>query len=94
MIVRLSDSNEDGLLGMEDFAKMMEGIKDKRNKESKIIEAFGMYEDMEASRKWVSICHTVLKSTSSLKCPTSSSLIGKPHVEEKCHTLAKEYNLI
>ncbi|PHT34921.1 hypothetical protein CQW23_26721 [Capsicum baccatum] len=49
MIVRLLDSNEDGLLGMEDFARMMEGIKDKRNKESKIIEAFGMYEDMEGS---------------------------------------------
>ncbi|KAK4369590.1 hypothetical protein RND71_013382 [Anisodus tanguticus] len=44
MAVRLSDSDGDGLLGLEDFTKLME---EERNKESELIGAFGMYEEME-----------------------------------------------
>ncbi|CAN4120126.1 unnamed protein product [Withania somnifera] len=46
MAVRLSDSDGDGLLGLEDFTKLME---EERNKESELIGAFGMYEEMEGS---------------------------------------------
>ncbi|PHT68981.1 hypothetical protein T459_28468 [Capsicum annuum] len=46
MAVRLSDSNGDGLLGLEDFTKLMEGTEEDRNKESELIGAFGMYEDI------------------------------------------------
>ncbi|KAF3644944.1 putative calcium-binding protein CML19 [Capsicum annuum] len=49
MAVRLSDSDGDGLLGLEDFTKLMEGMEEERNKESELIGAFGMYEDMEGS---------------------------------------------
>ncbi|XP_059300283.1 putative calcium-binding protein CML19 [Lycium ferocissimum] len=45
MAVRLSDSDGDGLLGFEDFSKLMEGEK---NKESELRGAFEMYE-MEGS---------------------------------------------
>ncbi|XP_009778710.1 putative calcium-binding protein CML19 [Nicotiana sylvestris] len=48
MAVRLSDSDGDGLLGLEDFTKLMEGMEEERNKESELIGAFGMYE-MEGS---------------------------------------------
>ncbi|KAJ8568357.1 hypothetical protein K7X08_027890 [Anisodus acutangulus] len=44
MAVRLSDSDGDGLLGLEDFTKLME---EERNKESELIGAFAMYEEME-----------------------------------------------
>ncbi|KAL3325145.1 hypothetical protein AABB24_038973 [Solanum stoloniferum] len=44
MVVRLSDSDGDGLLGIEDFTKLMEGMEDERNKDSELIGAFGMYE--------------------------------------------------
>ncbi|XP_055833898.1 putative calcium-binding protein CML19 [Solanum dulcamara] len=44
MAVRLSDSDGDGLLGLEDFTKLMEGMEEERNKESELIGAFGMYE--------------------------------------------------
>ncbi|XP_015058940.1 putative calcium-binding protein CML19 [Solanum pennellii] len=44
MAVRLSDSDGDGLLGIEDFTKLMEGMEEERNKESELIGAFGMYE--------------------------------------------------
>ncbi|CAN4120131.1 unnamed protein product [Withania somnifera] len=46
MAVRFSDSDGDGLLGLEDFTKLME---EERNKESELIGAFGMYEEMEGS---------------------------------------------
>ncbi|KAF3632121.1 Calcium-binding protein CML38 [Capsicum chinense] len=49
MAVRLSDSDGDGLLGLEDFTKLMEGMEEERNKESELIGAFGLYEDMEGS---------------------------------------------
>ncbi|KAK4370649.1 hypothetical protein RND71_010124 [Anisodus tanguticus] len=45
MAVRLSDSDGDGMLGLEDFSKLMEGEK---NKESELRGAFEMYE-MEGS---------------------------------------------
>ncbi|OIT33990.1 PREDICTED: putative calcium-binding protein CML19 [Nicotiana attenuata] len=48
MAVRLSDSDGDGLLGLEDFTKLMEGMEEERNKDSELIGAFGMYE-MEGS---------------------------------------------
>ncbi|OIT33988.1 PREDICTED: putative calcium-binding protein CML19 [Nicotiana attenuata] len=48
MAVRLSDSDGDGLLGLEDFTKLMEGMEEERNKESELVGAFGMYE-MEES---------------------------------------------
>ncbi|XP_060172954.1 putative calcium-binding protein CML19 [Lycium barbarum] len=41
MAVRLSDSDGDGLLGFEDFSKLMEGEK---NKENELRGAFEMYE--------------------------------------------------
>ncbi|XP_055834735.1 putative calcium-binding protein CML19 [Solanum dulcamara] len=41
MMVRLSDSDGDGLLGLEDFRKLME---EERNKENELIGAFRMYE--------------------------------------------------
>ncbi|KAH0713085.1 hypothetical protein KY289_009044 [Solanum tuberosum] len=44
MAVRLSDSDGDGLLGLEDFTKLMEGMEEERNKESELMGAFGMYE--------------------------------------------------
>ncbi|TMX04072.1 hypothetical protein EJD97_011698 [Solanum chilense] len=44
MAVRLSDSDGDGLLGIEDFTKLMEGMEEERNKESELMGAFGMYE--------------------------------------------------
>lgn len=44
MAVRLSDSDGDGLLGLEDFTKLMEGMEEERNKESELVGAFGMYE--------------------------------------------------
>ncbi|XP_006340311.1 putative calcium-binding protein CML19 [Solanum tuberosum] len=44
MAVRLSDSDGDGLLGIEDFTKLMEGMEEERNKESELIGGFGMYE--------------------------------------------------
>ncbi|NP_001234570.1 regulator of gene silencing [Solanum lycopersicum] len=44
MVVRLSDSDGDGLLGFEDFTKLMEGMEEERNKESELMGAFGMYE--------------------------------------------------
>nr|AAM95458.1 calmodulin-like protein [Datura metel] len=47
MAVRLSDSDGDGLLGLEDFTKLMEGMEEERNKESELIGAFGMYEEKE-----------------------------------------------
>ncbi|XP_019197769.1 PREDICTED: putative calcium-binding protein CML19 [Ipomoea nil] len=45
MAVRLSDSDGDGLLGLEDFAKLMEGkgVEEER-KEGELMEAFKMYE--------------------------------------------------
>ncbi|XP_060168852.1 putative calcium-binding protein CML19 [Lycium barbarum] len=46
MAVRLSDSDGDGLLGLEDFTKLME---EERNKESELKGAFAMYEEMEGS---------------------------------------------
>ncbi|PHT68990.1 putative calcium-binding protein CML19 [Capsicum annuum] len=49
MAVRLSDSDGVGLLGLEDFTKLMEGMEEERNKESELIGAFGLYEDMEGS---------------------------------------------
>ncbi|PHT34927.1 putative calcium-binding protein CML19 [Capsicum baccatum] len=49
MAGRLSDSDGDELLGMEDFTKLMEGMEDERNKESELVGAFTMYEDMEGS---------------------------------------------
>ncbi|PHT34919.1 hypothetical protein CQW23_26719 [Capsicum baccatum] len=55
MAVRLSDSNGDGLLGLEDFIKLIEGTEEERNKESELIGAFGMYEDiyMEGSGGYI-----------------------------------------
>ncbi|KAM3303244.1 putative calcium-binding protein CML19 [Capsicum chacoense] len=53
MAMRLSDSDGDGLLGLEDFTKLMEGMEDERNKESELIGAFGMYEDMEGSGGYI-----------------------------------------
>ncbi|TMX04073.1 hypothetical protein EJD97_011699 [Solanum chilense] len=44
MVVRLSDSDGDGLLGFEDFTKLMEGMEEERSKESELMGAFGMYE--------------------------------------------------
>lgn len=44
MAVRLSDSDGDGLLGIEDFTKLMEGMEEERNKEGELMGAFGMYE--------------------------------------------------
>ncbi|XP_059310876.1 putative calcium-binding protein CML19 [Lycium ferocissimum] len=49
MAVRLSDSDGDGLLGLEDFTKLMEGMEEERNKESELKGAFAMYEEMEGS---------------------------------------------
>ncbi|MCD9642670.1 hypothetical protein HAX54_029577 [Datura stramonium] len=43
MAVRLSDSDGDGLLGLEDFTKIMEGMEE----ESELFGAFGMYEEKE-----------------------------------------------
>ncbi|KAH0715691.1 hypothetical protein KY284_008596 [Solanum tuberosum] len=40
MAVRLSDSDGDGLLGLEDFTKLMEGMEEERNKESELMGAF------------------------------------------------------
>ncbi|KAM3303238.1 putative calcium-binding protein CML19 [Capsicum chacoense] len=48
MAVRLSDSDGDGLLGLEDFTKLMEGTEEERNKECELIGAFCLYE-MEGS---------------------------------------------
>ncbi|CAN4119129.1 unnamed protein product [Withania somnifera] len=49
MAVMLSDSDGDGLLCLEDFTKLVEGMEEERNKESELIGAFGMYEEMEGS---------------------------------------------
>ncbi|KAF3659743.1 putative calcium-binding protein CML19 [Capsicum annuum] len=46
--VRLSDSDGDGLLGLDDFSKLMEGEKNNSNKEGELRGAFEMYE-MEGS---------------------------------------------
>lgn len=48
MAVRLSDSDGDGLLGLEDFTKLMEVEEDR--KEDELMEAFKMYE-MEGTGK-------------------------------------------
>ncbi|KAF3632126.1 putative cytochrome 83B1-like [Capsicum annuum] len=45
--VRLLNSDGDGLLGFEDFTKLMEGMEKERNKKSELIGAFGMYIGME-----------------------------------------------
>ncbi|KAM3398755.1 hypothetical protein P3S68_002271 [Capsicum galapagoense] len=47
--VRLLNSDGDGLLGFEDFTKLMEGMEKERNKKSELIGAFGMYVGMEGS---------------------------------------------
>lgn len=45
MAVRLSDSDGDGMLGLEDFSKLMEGSDvEEKNKESELRGAFEMYE--------------------------------------------------
>ena len=40
MAVRLSDSDGDGLLGIEDFTKLMEGMEEERNKEGELMGAY------------------------------------------------------
>ncbi|KAF3632122.1 putative cytochrome 83B1-like [Capsicum annuum] len=57
MAVRLSDSNGDGLLGLEDFTKLMEGTEEDRNKESELIGAFVKIDNWELGHQCDAVSH-------------------------------------
>ncbi|CAN4119128.1 unnamed protein product [Withania somnifera] len=80
MAVRLSDS--DGLLGMEDFTKLMEGMEEERNKESELIGAFAMYE-MEGSGGYI--------TPKSLK--RMLSRLGESTSINKCKAMIRRFDL-
>ncbi|XP_059311390.1 putative calcium-binding protein CML19 [Lycium ferocissimum] len=79
MAVRLSDSDGDGLLGLEDFTKLME---EERNKESELIGAFEMYE-MEGSGGYI--------TPKSLK--RMLSRLGESTSIDKCKAMIRRFDL-
>ncbi|XP_059314965.1 putative calcium-binding protein CML19 [Lycium ferocissimum] len=79
MAVRLSDSDGDGLLGLEDFTKLME---EERNKESELIGAFEMYE-MEGSGGYI--------TPKSLK--RMLSRLGESTSIDKCKDMIRRFDL-
>ncbi|MCD9642669.1 hypothetical protein HAX54_029576 [Datura stramonium] len=81
MAVRLSDSNGDGLLGLEDFTKLMEGMEEERNKESELIGAFGMYEEKEGG-------YITPKSLKRML-----SRIGESTSIDKCKVMIRRFDL-
>ncbi|XP_059311391.1 putative calcium-binding protein CML19 [Lycium ferocissimum] len=79
MAVRLSDSDGDGLLGLEDFTKLME---EERNKESELIGAFEMYE-MEGSGGYI--------TPKSLK--RMLSRLGESTSIDKCKAMIRRFDI-